>query len=80
MQIKVRELSHSQGLLLPYPLMERLQLTPDDLLEVTVQDDRLIMQKIAVHPQSIEELFEGIEDSPSHEPEWGEVDDDEDDV
>jgi antitoxin MazE len=62
----------SQGIRLPKFLMDSVNITENDTVEVTAQDNSIIIKKVAKKRKTIQERFENFEGSyETAEIDWG---------
>lgn len=73
MQATIVKWGNSQGVRLPKMLLESVNLSDNDPVEIVAEGDKIIIQKSAGRPKTIQELFVGYEGTyEPHEIDWGE--------
>jgi len=72
MKSQIGQWGNSLAVRIPKYVVEALNLKPNDALNCTVEDGRLILEPIQALPElSLEELLAGIVKLPEPEVDWG---------
>jgi antitoxin MazE len=72
MQTQIEQWGNSLAMRIPKYIVEALDLKPNDAVECTVKDGRLVVERIQVLSElSLEELLAGVTDPPEPEVDWG---------
>lgn len=72
MKSQLGQWGNSLAIRIPKYVVEALALKPNDAVECTVEEGKLIVQRIQALPElSLEELLAGVTESPEPELDWG---------
>lgn len=72
MKSQIGQWGNSLAVRIPKHMVEALNLRPNDAIEFSVEDGKLVLEPIHVLPElSLEELLAGIIDPPEPEVDWG---------
>jgi len=72
MKSQIGQWGNSLAVRIPKYVVEALNLKPNDALNCTVEDGRLILEPIQALPElSLEELLAGMVELPEPEVDWG---------
>jgi antitoxin MazE len=72
MKSQIGQWGNSLAIRIPKYVVETLDLKPNDAVECTVENGRLVVQPIQALPElTLAELLAGVVDSPEPEVDWG---------
>jgi antitoxin MazE len=72
MKSQIGQWGNSLAIRIPKYVVESLDLKPNDAVECTVENGRLVVQPIQVLPElTLEELLAGVVEPPEAEVDWG---------
>lgn len=72
MKTQVGQWGNSLAIRIPKYVVEALDLKPNDAVECTVEEGRLVVQPLQILPElTLEELLAGVIDAPEPEVAWG---------
>jgi antitoxin MazE len=74
MQTNIIKWGNSHGIRIPKPLLQSMDLSPNDTIEIISENDRLIIKKVDKKKKylTIQERFEGFDgESEVNEIDWG---------
>ncbi|MBQ8135676.1 MAG: AbrB/MazE/SpoVT family DNA-binding domain-containing protein [Clostridia bacterium] len=73
MTANIQKWGNSQGIRLPKTILELLHWKDNEVIEITAENDTIVIKKAKNKRRSIQELFEGFEGKYEHiEMNWGE--------
>lgn len=72
MKSQIGQWGNSLAMRIPKYIVEALDLKPNDAVECTVEDGRLVVERIQALPElSLEELLAGVTEPAEPEVDWG---------
>lgn len=71
-QVAIRSWGNSQGIRIPKEILEKLQLKVSDVLDITVENDTIVLKKQFVHKSFEERLAEYNGEISVCDFDWGE--------
>ena len=71
-QVAIRSWGNSQGIRIPKEILEKLQLKVSDILDITVENDTIVLKKQFVHKSFEERLAEYNGEISVCDFDWGE--------
>lgn len=73
MNATIQKWGNSQGIRLPKKILEYVNMSEGEEVEITTQDEAIIIKRAGGKRQTIQELFEGYDgDYTPEEVDWGE--------
>ncbi len=72
MKLQIGQWGNSLAVRIPKYVVEALNLKPNDAVDCTVENGRLVLERIQALPElSLEELLAGVVEPPEPEVDWG---------